>query len=154
MPLQAVVLAPDTLGHNANTLKGFAIAIGVAFAIWFVWQWWQVRIKEATGERAAHAKAVHTKHLALALRHPELAEPMLGSLSSPVEAARYKIYVAALLATADEILILTPTPAWHETLARQLAPHRSYLGSAECRDGVLQDCAPETRNLVERVIAG
>jgi hypothetical protein len=153
LPL-AVMLEPDTLGHNANTLKGFAIAIGVVFAMWFVWHWWQVRTKEATAERSARAIGVHAQHLALALNHPELAEPMLGSLSSQAETARYRIFVSALLATADEILTLTPTPAWRDTLTRQLRPHRSYLASSEFRDGALKDCTAETRGLIDRLVAG
>jgi len=30
-------LAGTTFGHVANIVKGFAIAIGVAFAIWVIW---------------------------------------------------------------------------------------------------------------------
>ena len=140
MLMLAVVLEPDTLGHNANTLKGFAIAIGVVFAIWFVWQWWQVRNNETVSERAARSKAVHAQHLALALNHPELAEPMLGSLSSPAETARYRIYVAALLATTDEILTLTPTPAWRDTLARQLGPLTAFSAKTPFDEAHLARC--------------
>jgi hypothetical protein len=64
---------------------------------------------------------------------------------------RYKLFVANLLAIADEILILSPTAAWRETLMRQFVPHRSLLVSREFRDGAYRDCTPEVRALIDRV---
>lgn len=154
MEVLFVPLAPGSLNHIANIVKGYALALGVAFAIWFVWQWWRTRQREAVEERALRARAVHSRHLALALQHPELAEPMLGSLSSAVEVARYRTFVAGLLAASDEILALDPAPVWRETLVRHLGPHRSYLASAEFREATLRDCSEELRRLVERVAAG
>lgn len=148
MQALAVMLAPGSINHIANIVKGYAIAVGVAFAIWIVWQWWRTRSKEMAADRAARAKSVWARHLALALQHPELAEPMLGSLSSAAEVARYRTFVASLLAAADEILALEPTDGWRATLSRQLAPHRSYLGSAEFRNGPSNDCSAEVRALV------
>lgn len=146
-----VPLAPGSLNHIANIVKGYAIAVGVAFALWFVWQWWKTRQREAIEERALRAKGVHARHLALALQHPELAEPMLGSLSSAIEVARYRTFVAGLLVAADEILALDPAPGWRETVVRHLGAHRSYLASSECRESSLRDCSPELRRLVEGV---
>jgi hypothetical protein len=148
----AVVLAPGSINHVANIVKGYAIAIGVVFAIWIVWQWWAARNRELVVDRAARAKGVWARHLALALQHPELAEPMLGSLASAAEAARYRTFVASLLAAADEILGLEPTDAWRMTLARHFAAHRSYLSSAEFRDAGLADCSDAVRALVGRVV--
>lgn len=148
----AVVLAPGSINHIANIVKGYAIAIGIVFAIWIVWQWWSARNREMAADRAARAKGVWARHLALALQHPELAEPMLGSLSSAAEVARYRTFVASLLAAADEILSLEPTQAWHATLARHLTAHRSYLASGDFRDAGLQDCSEAVRGLVGRVI--
>lgn len=154
MDFLLVPLAPGSANHIANIVKGYALAIGVAFAMWFVWQWWKTRLKEAAEERVLRARAAHARHLALALQHPELAEPMLGSLSSAIEVSRYRTFVASLLATADEILGLDPAPGWRDTVVRQLSPHRSYLESAEFRDSAHKDCSSELRRLVERVVAG
>ncbi|MBS0243356.1 MAG: hypothetical protein JSS20_14350 [Proteobacteria bacterium] len=148
-----VMLAPDTVGHLANTVKGYALAIGTAFAMWFVWMWWKVRVDEARSERSARARAAWSRYLSTALQNPELAEPMIGSLSSPVEVARYRSFVATLLAVGDEILALEPTKAWRDTLARHLAPHSSYLGSHEFQSSGLADCTEEVRGIV-RSVAG
>lgn len=148
-----VGLAPGDLNHTANTIKGFAIAIGVAFAIWVVYQLSQSKMREVAEERAQKAKAVYSAYLARALKYPELAEPMIGSQSSPAEVARYRIYVLAMLATADEILALEPSEAWRSTLTRQLVAHRSFLASGEFQAGAMADCSAETRTLVQSVIA-
>jgi len=29
-----------SIGHFANVVKGYAIAVGVAFGIWLAWRWW------------------------------------------------------------------------------------------------------------------
>jgi hypothetical protein len=153
MAMLSVILAPGSVNHIANIVKGYAIAIGVVFAIWFVWQWWRVRVRETQDERSARAKGIFARYLALALNNPELAEPMLGSLSSPAEAARYKFFVAGLLAAADEILTLEPKEHWTATLSRQLAPHKSYLTSDDFYDTLYNDCSEELRQLV-RGLAG
>ena len=150
-PFLLVALAPGSLNHIANIVKGYAIAVGIVFAMWMVWLWWRARQSEAATDRAARAKAVWSRHLALALQHPELAEPMLGSLSSAAEAARYRTFVAGLLAAADEILTLEPTDAWRATLSRSLAVHRSYLASADFHAAGLGDCTEATRALVARL---
>jgi hypothetical protein len=141
---------PDFQRFNqlANMVKGYALAIGVAVAIGFVWSWWVHRQREHAEERGARARAAFQRHLHQALLHPELAEPVLGG---PAEMVRYKLFVANLLAIADEILILLPTAAWRETLMRQIVPHRSLLVSREFRDGTYRDCTPEVRALIDRV---
>jgi hypothetical protein len=106
------------------------------------------RQREHAEERGARARAAFQRHLHQALLHPELAEPVLGG---PAEMVRYKLFVANLLAIADEILILLPTAAWRETLMRQIVPHRSLLVSREFRDGTYRDCTPEVRALIDRV---
>ncbi len=151
MTLSMVVLAPGSLGHIANIVKGYALAIGVVFAIWLTWQWWRLRQAEAAAEKAARAKAIYARHLGLALQYPELAEPMHGSQSSSIEVARYRTFVAGLLVAADEILALEPSDAWRDTLYRQLTPHRSYLGTVEFQNGGLADCSPPVRQLISRV---
>lgn len=141
----------NTFYQLANMLKGYALAIGVAVAIGFVWAWWVNRQREHAEERGARARGAFSRHLQLALQHPELAEPVLGG---PAEMVRYKLFVADLLAVADEILILDPQPAWRETLMRQLFAHRSYLASREFQDGTYRDCTPEVRHLVDQVVKG
>jgi hypothetical protein len=135
----------------ANMLKGYALALGVAVAIGFVWAWWVHRQREHAEERSARSRAAFQRHLHQALLHPELAEPVLGG---PAEMVRYKLFVANLLAIADEILILSPTAAWRETLMRQLVPHRSLLVSREFRDSTYRDCTPEVRALIDRLAEG
>lgn len=141
---------PDFQRFNqiANMAKGYALAIGVAVAIGFVWAWWTNRQREHGEERGARSRAAFGRHLHQALLNPELAEPVLGG---PAEMVRYKLFVANLLAIADEILILSPTAAWRETLMRQLVPHRSLLVGREFRDGTYHDCTPEVRALIDRV---
>lgn len=147
----AVPLASMSAGHIANIVKGYAIAGGVAFGIWFVWQWWRKRLDEIVVERAARARAAWRQHLDLALRHPELAEPLLGAQPTPLEAARYRRFVASLLATADKILTIEPTEGWRETLARSLRAHGDYFKSAEFREGDYRDCSEDVRALVDRI---
>ena len=139
MKLLLVALAPGSINHIANIVKGYAIAVGVAFAMWFVWQWWKTRQNEAQTERSVRARSAWARQLELALAHPELGEPMLGSHGSAGEAQRYRTYVAHLLATADEILALEPTDAWRQTLIRHLAPHRSYIASQERVEALYRD---------------
>ena len=145
-----VFLAPGSLNHTANIIKGFAIAIGIAIAITFVWMWWAARLRERRLELSARARAVYTAHLRLAVQYPELSQPMAGSISSPVEMARYREFVAALLSAAEEILLLDPAPVWRDTLALQLAPHLSYLASAEFTAARLKSCSPAVRTLFSR----
>jgi hypothetical protein len=139
----------NTFYQLANMLKGYALAIGVAVAIGFVCAWWAHRQREHKEERGARARAAFGRHLQLALLHPELAEPVLGG---PAEMVRYKLFVANLLAVADEILILTSEANWRETLLRQLVPHRSYLASREFQEASYRDCTPEVRSLIDQVV--
>jgi hypothetical protein len=142
------------LNQIANIIKGFAIAIGVAIAIGFVWMWWKNRVRERSQELSARAGAIYSDHLRFAVDHPEFADPMLGGLTSPVEVARYKSFVASLLTTADEILLLQPTPQWRDALLRQIAPHRSFLASDEFHATILAGCSPEVKALVDRIVRG
>ena len=145
-----IVLAQG-LNQTANIVKGFALAIGVVVAIGFVWMWWAHRVGEQRTALAARAKSIFATHLRAAIQHPELSEPLLGTLDNPVELVRYKQFVANLLATADEILLTEPTPAWRATLLRQLAPHASFLTSEEFRISGLADCTQEVVRLIEQL---
>lgn len=154
MTLLMTVLAPGSLNHTANIIKGFAIAIGIAIAIGFVWMWWAHRVRERKQELSARARSVYAAALRSSAQYPELAEPMLGAISSGAEIVRYKLHVASLLAAADEILLLDASPEWTATLARLLAPHRSYLASDEFRQGPISDCTPAVRDVIGSVTSG
>jgi uncharacterized membrane protein YccC len=149
-----VFLAPGSLNHTANIIKGFAIAIGIVVAIGFVWAWWAARQRERQVEMAGRARAAFAEHLRLALQYPEMAEPMLGAINSPAEIVRYKQFVASLLAAADTVLLYDPSPAWRAALLRQLAPHKSYLGSEEFRSGASADCSAELNALIRQACGG
>lgn len=148
-----VVLAQG-LNQTANIIKGFAIAIGIAIAIGFVWQWWVHRQRERQHDLSARARAAYSSFLRLAIQHPEMSEPMLGSIDSPVEMIRYKQFIASLLSMADEVMMFDPSPEWQNALTRQLAPHRSYLASEEFRSGVFADCTAPVKGLIQRVSQG
>lgn len=156
MPMQSFVvpLAPVSAGYVANVVKGYALAVGVAFSIWFAWQWWRKREAEVALERKARAKSVWRCHLASALQHPELADAAADQFSTATEATRYRTFVCSLLAAADEILAVEPTDRWRDTLARALQRHSTYLRSAEFREEGLRDCSEEVRALVQRVTQG
>ena len=149
-----VILAPGTVGNIANIVKGYALAFGVAFAVWFGGQWWRSRLRERAQELAGRARSVQADLLRLAVANPELAEPMLGGLTGPMEIARYKSFVAALLNGADQILLLDDSSQWPDVLARQLAPHRSYLASEEFRALSGTQCSPALRAVIDRVVSG
>ena len=146
-------LAPGDINHIANIVKGYAIAIGIVIAITFVWMWWKHRARERQVEMSTRARAVYASALRSGVQHPELAEPMLGVIASGAEFVRYKLFVASLLAAADEILLLDPSPEWKATVARMLAPHRSYLASDEFRQDAFATCTPPVREVLGTVIS-
>ncbi len=148
-----VFLAPGSLNHTANIIKGFAIAIGIAIAIGFVWMWWAARRRERQMELGTRAKAAYAGYMTTAMQYPELAEPLLGGIAGPAEVVRYRHFIARFLAMADEVLLLEPTPQWRETLGRHLVGHKSYLASDEFRSGSLKDCSDEVKAVIERVTA-
>lgn len=154
MTLLLAFLAPGSLNHTANIIKGFAIAIGIAIAVGFVWLWWSHRVRERQQELSARAHAIHVSSLRAAIQYPELAEPVLGAISSPADIVRYKQFVAALLGSANEILLLDPSPFWRAALARQLMPHRSYLTSEEFRSGPWGDCTPDVQAVIRQATGG
>lgn len=143
-----VLLAPGSLNHTANIIKGFAIAIGIAVAVGFVWMWWAHRQRERRQELASRARGVWAGWLRLAVDHPSLTDPRSRVVADPVEIARYKTLVAALLCTADEVLMLEDSPLWRATLLRHLEPHRTWLASDEFRATTLADCSPALQALI------
>lgn len=143
-----VILAPGSLNHVANIVKGYAIAIGIAIAIGFVWMWWSHRQRERAQELALRATAVWGNWLRSALNHPELADPSLGKIETPADVVRYKAFVATLLVTVEEVLLLANQPRWRDIALRQLEPHRAYLASEDFRTTALKSCSPTVRELM------
>jgi hypothetical protein len=144
-----VILAPDSLGHIANIVKGYAIAIGIAIAIGFVWLWWSHRMRERGQELALRANAVWGNWLRSAVAHPELAAPGPGLMTRPGDAVRYAIFVDSLLVAAEEVLLLADQPRWRDIILRQLEPHRGYLATDDFRTTRLQTCSPAIRELMK-----
>jgi hypothetical protein len=152
MQLGMVPLISPATGFVPGIVGGYALAIGICAAVWCWWLWWQTRQRESAAELSRRARAVWSRQLGLALQHPELAEPMPGSLADATEVVRYHMYVASLLSASEEILDLDPSEAWQETLATQLSVHRSYLSSEEFRRRGLLDCSEAMGIIVSRVI--
>lgn len=139
------------LNHGANIVKGYALAFGVAFAVWFVWMWWRRKLKADALEAQVRAKQAFARFTHQVMLQPEIASPVAADASA--QRARYQKYVELLVTTADEILLLNPVPQWRAALMRQLAPHGEYLASTAFRDGLLGVLSTETRDLIDRVIA-
>lgn len=150
----AVLLTPGSASNIANIVKGYAIAIGVAFAIWFAWRWWRTRGGEQAAERKTRALAIWGRHQQLALQHPDLADGRIGPQSTSAEVTRYRAFVASLLMSAAEILAIEPTDGWRTTIVDALGPHASYLSSPDFRAGSAMKASDEVSALVESVIRG
>ena len=148
-----IVLTPGSLNHIANIVKGYAIAIGIVIAIGFVWMWWTHRQRERRQELAVRANSVWGNWLRLAISHPELAEPSPGVLNPAVDVVRYRAFVATLLATSNEVLLLRDEPTWCGTIFRGLEPHRAYLSSPEFRAGDMKSCSMRLRDLMAPLTA-
>lgn len=147
-----VILAPGSLNHTANIIKGFAIAIGIVVAIGFVWTWWAARQRERRQENASRARAAWADWLRLAVAHPEMAEPSTAAFAGAADVVRYKSFVESLLATAEHVLLLDRAPAWQDTIRRHLAPHRAWLASAEFQATTLGACSPAVAALVAEAV--
>jgi len=144
-----VLLAPGSLNHTANNIKGFAIAIGIAIAVGFVWMWWVHRQRERNQELGSRAYAVWDGWLRLALAHPDLADP--GRAGGAVDSVRYETFLATLLVTADQVLLFEDSARWRATIARHLEPHRARLASEEFKATTLKECSPALQRLIASI---
>jgi hypothetical protein len=142
------MMTPGTVGNIANIVKGYALAIGVAFGMWIVWMWWQHARQMARTTAQAQAKAIYGRYLEQALGHPELAQPPAGSMT---RGAQYEWFVGYLLNVADQILLVDPSPAWKATLGHHLTLHKDVLLLPAFRDGPYRQLSPALRELVDTV---
>ena len=147
----AVLLAPGSAGHIANIVKGYAIAIGVAFAIWFLWRWWHTGEREVALARSTRARRIWSRHLAFELRHPDVVGLVDGDELAGSDAIRYRTFISMMLLAAEEILVLEPTDAWRMTLAAHFARHRAYLTSAAFCSEILPRLSRPVGELIERL---
>jgi len=139
------------LNHGANIVKGYALAIGVIFAIWIGYTWWRRKLAADRVEAQVRAKQAFARFTHQVMQQPELAAPVPAD--GGVHRARYQKYVELLLTTADEILLLDPSPEWRAALSRQIGPHLEFLASPAFRDGLQGILCSETRDLVDKVLA-
>jgi hypothetical protein len=132
----------------ANALKGYMLAIGVAFGIYMIVLWWRSSQNARRRDNEARARSIYAAYL---LKSLELQEPgRLGAADPGQARARaYPTFVAYLVTIADEILLLSPTKAWEDTLNAQLAPHRGLLASAAFRATLPRGLTPELRRLID-----
>ena len=98
----------------ANVIKGYALAIGVAFAITMIMFWWQRSQRAQRANREAQAKRVYATYLLQAMQNPELARPAPADSSKGRQRAQYQWFVGYLLTICEEILLIDPTPAWRD----------------------------------------
>ena len=139
------------LNHMANIVKGYALAIGVVFAMWIVWTWWRRKLAVDRLEAQVRAKQAFARFTHQVMAVPELAIPVPAD-GGP-QRARYQKYMELLVTTADEIVLLDPSPQWRAALVRQLAPHVEYLTSPGFRDGLYGILSADARALVDKVVA-
>lgn len=145
-----VVLAPGSLNHIANTVKGYAIAVGVAFGIAIVWVWYRHAQDAARVARETRAKEAYGQYLAVAMANPALAQPgALGSVT-PLQRAQYEWFVGYFLNTAEQVLLYDPSPAWRTVLRQHLMLHQELLASDAFRTGIYRTMSDELRTLIDQ----
>lgn len=151
MPLLAelVLLAPGSLNHIANTIKGYAIAIGVAFGIVVVWMWFKHAREAARVARETRAKEVYSQYLALAMAHPLLAQPGALGGANALQKAQYEWFVGYFLNAAEQILLVDPTPAWRAVLRQHLQLHQELLATEAFKSGIYRTLSDELRGLID-----
>ena len=146
-----MLISSFDLNHVANIVKGYALAIGVVFAMWIVWTWWRRKLAVDRLEAQVRAKQAFARFTHQVMAVPELAMPVPADGGAP--RARYQKYMELLLITADEIMLLDPSPEWRSALGKQLLPHGEYLSSQSFRDGLYGILSSEARALVDKSVA-
>jgi hypothetical protein len=77
--------------------------------------------------------------------------PKKTSAGNKAAQRRYENFVAFLLETAEEILLISPVEKWEGLLKPHLAEHKAYLSSASFRNGPAKRYGPELLGLIEDV---
>lgn len=154
MQFLLAMMTPGSIGNIANIVKGYALAIGVAFGMWIVWMWWQHARQMARMTQEAQAKAIYGRYLELAVQNPDLAQPPAASPGDASQRSRYEWFVGYLLNVADQILLIDPSPSWNSVLGSHLAMHKDLLGMPSFRDGPYQQMSPALKAVVDRVNNG
>ena len=111
------------LNHGANIVKGYALAIGVAFAMWIVWTWWRRKLKADAIEAQVRARQAFARFTHQMMLQPEVATPVAADASS--QRARYQKYMELLLTTAGHCDCGTALGALERNAARLERRRRS-----------------------------
>lgn len=133
----------------ANALKGYMLALGVAFGIYMIVLWWRSSQRARQRDSEARARSLFAAYLVKSMELQEIARPSPADPAQARARAQYPTFVNYLVTVADEILLLCPTKAWEDTLRAQLALHRGLLASEPFRAAVLPGLTPELRRLID-----
>lgn len=135
----------------ANALKGYMLALGVAFGIVMIVLWWRASRAALRRDNEAKARGILAAYLLRSVELGEIARPPPAAEARAVRDTRYSTFVCYLVTVADQILILCLTASWEERLRPHLAPHRALLASAEFRATIGSGLTPGLRRLIDEV---
>jgi len=142
-------MAELTFYQWANALKGYMLALGVAFGIFMIVMWWRSTQSVRRQERESKARGIYSAYLLKSMELQDLARPAPADPSQPRLRAQYPTFVSYLVTVADEILLLCPTAEWEQTLRGHLVPHRALLASQGFRKATFATLTPELRRLID-----
>ncbi|HET6321806.1 MAG TPA: hypothetical protein VFF87_07120 [Hyphomicrobium sp.] len=134
----------------ANALKGYALALGIAFAVVMIVLWWRRSQQAQTIDRKVQALRAYTGYLLNVNEKADLRRRAeIGRQEE--QDTHHDWLLSYLLSTCNEVLLLDPTPEWHKVLRRQLEPHREALAEGiPLKDAPLLSDA--TLRLVDEVV--
>lgn len=135
----------------ANALKGYMLALGVAFGIYMIVLWWRSSQAARRRDNEAKARSVYAAYLLKAMELQDFVSP---ASPDPRARVRYPTFVTYLATVADEILLLCPTPEWEAVVLAELKPHAVYLASPAFRHTVHAGLTPQLRQLIDAAVAG
>lgn len=137
----------EIIKHVASIVKGYALAIGVAYAIWYVWRWRRQTRAWRLNDQQAKAQNLWSAYL----------KTKLDFFQQPIDAEETQRgidFVAYLLSVGNEILLINPNNDWRATLRDELGCYKPILKS-DTFDRHLKDrYSPELSTLIEEAING
>ena len=139
---------PDTIGHIANIAKGYAIAIGVGYAIWY---FRKLRLRTVAWREVDHQAKAQNLWSTFLRTKLDFAEQN-GHPTASEQQERDIDFVAYLLSVGDEILIIDPTDKWRATLREELARHKPILTDDKFKNRLTDQHSPELNALIEAAI--